>query len=65
MIDRVEPLAHIPALFELDSDFIGAERLDQHATDDEVESCAISPARKKSLAHSWCKVALFDVEHVG
>ena len=65
MVDRVEPLAHVPALSELDPDFIGAERLEQHSTDDEVESCCISPARKKSLAHNWCKVALFDVEHVG
>ena len=65
MVDGVEPFAHHPAFFHLDSDLLGAERLEQHASDSNIKCSGVQPDGKKSPAHDRCKVALFDVEHVG
>lgn len=65
MVDRVKPLAHQDALFDLLFDLVLAERLDEHEDDTGVEGGSGHPARKKSSAHDRCEVALLDVEHVG
>ena len=65
MVNRVEPLAHVPAFLALLFDLLLAQRLEQHEGDGSVEADSVHPDGHKSLSHDGGEVALPDVEHVG